>query len=803
METILHDIRYAVRVLARSRSFTFAALLTLTLGIGATTSIFSVLYGVVFQPLPYPDSARLLTIWQTDPHNGRISDTASLPDLRDWQAQSRSFQHISGFYSGNATITDPPREAERVGSALILWDLFATLGVRPAIGRAFTAADDVKNAAPVVIISDQLWRTRYGAQPILDRNVMVDGKPHRVVGVMPRDFDLPPAAAIWMPFVAESAEYAVMRGVHNITTIGRLQPRATLASAQAEMAGIMARMEKANPADDAGRGVRIESMRDAVVGSARPRLLMLAAAVSLVLLIGCINVAGLMLARSNARSREMAIRASLGASRTRLARQLFIESLVLSLGGAILGIAFTIVATKVLVAMLPALPRAESIGLHPPVLAFAVFVAVCSAIAFGLAPALRASKRGAFDSLRGRSLNPRRSLARSILVVVELALAMVLVVGAALFLASLKRLLSVDPGFNTEHVLTARIELPAATYPTPGLHVYPKWPRATNFFGELLPKLRSTPGVEKAALAMMHPFGGGWSTQISIEGVPEQPDDARDEVRIRIVSSQYFEALGIPLLRGRTFDERDRPGAPETIIINDAFVKRYFPHVDPIGKHIDIWKRSKEIVGVVRGERFRGLDQQVEPAMYPPLDQMPMSGLTIVLRTRGDAMAQAAAVRDAVHSIDRGIAVSSIEPVDAQIAQSIATPRFQTALVTLFGCIALILAAVGLYGLIAYQVQRRTREIGIRVALGAKQSEIAILVVKQGLTLALIGITIGAGAAFGVTRFIAAALFSVSATDPRVFALVAAMLTLVALAASYIPARRASRVDPSVALRYE
>jgi putative ABC transport system permease protein len=716
--------------------------------------------------------------------------------------QAHSFERISGVYSGNATIIDPSHEAERVNSALVVDDLFGTLGVGPAIGRGLTAADNVKNAAPVVIISDSLWKKRYNGGAVLDRNIVVEGRPHRVIGVMPPRFDFPGKVEVWMPFVPESAEFAFLRGVHNIFALARLKPNVAPAAASAEMNAIAARMAKTLP-DDAGRGARVESLEDAVVGNVRPRLFVLGVAVSLVLLIGCINVAGLMLARSGARSREFAIRASLGASRKRVAQQLFIESLILSLGGATLGIAFTVMATKLLTRFLPSLPRSQSIGLHVPVLGFAIIIAVLSAIGFGVVPAIRASRSGGFPGLLGRSFDPKRARGRSVLVVVEVALAMVLVVGAALFLVSLKRLLSVDPGFRTDHILTAKIELPPATYPVPGREAYPKWPRATNFFGGLLPDLRAIPGVEKAAMGMMHPFGSGWTTQVSVEGVPEQPAGAHDEVRVRVVSSQYFEALGIPLLRGRTFDARDQAGAPETIIVNEAFVRRYFPHADPMGKHIDFWGRSKEIVGIVRGERFRGLDRSVEPAMYPPLDQMPMSGLTIVLRTSANPMSYAAAVRDAVHSIDPGIAVSSIEPVDAQISLSTATPRFLTALVTLFGFMALVLAAVGLYGLIAYQVQQRTREIGIRVALGAQRREIVMLVVKQGLALSLTGIAIGMAAATGITRLIASTLFQISATDPRVFASVAATLTLVAIVASCIPAWRASRIDPSVALRYE
>jgi putative ABC transport system permease protein len=803
METILQDIRYAVRVLARSRAFTFAALLTLMLGIGATTSIFSVLYGVVFQPLPYPDPSRLVIVWETDPHNNSYTEGSSLPDFVDWKAQSHSFQRIAGGRAATSTLADSGREAERVNSAMVLPGWFETLGVLPSIGRTITERDDVKNAEPVVLISDRLWHERYGGAAVLDRMITLDGQPHRIIGVMPEGFGFPNDAAVWMPFVANASEHMFLRGVHALLVVGRLTPSAGIATAQSEMSGIMRRLEKLNPADDAGRGIHVETVQDALVGEVRPRLLLLTAAVSLVLLIGCINIAGLMLARANARSREIAIRTSLGASRARLTRQLLVESLVLSFAGTILGIGLAVVATRALLILLPTLPRARAIGMHAPVLLFAAATGIGSALLFGLVPALRASRGGMFDSLRGRALDKSRTRLRATLVVAEIALAVVLVVGAGLFLASLSRLLSVDPGIRTDHVLTAAIELPSSTYPVPGRAVYPHWPKATNFYAELLTRLRAIPGVISAAAAINHPLNAGWTSQVTAEGQAAQPEGERDESRIRIVSGGYFESLGIPLLRGRTFDARDRSGAPDTLLINEAFARRYFPRVDPVGKHVSMWGKSKEVVGVVRGERFRGLGAESDPAIYPPLEQMPMSSVTLILRVEGDPMRYASPVRSAVRAIDSGIAVSNVEPVGVQLTRSIATPRFQTTLVTLFGCIALVLAAVGLYGLIAYQVQQRTREIGIRVALGAQQSEIAILVVKQGLVLALIGIAIGIAAALGVTRFIAAALFNVSATDPGVFAVVAAMLTFVALIASYIPARRASRVDPCVALRYE
>lgn len=802
METIIQDIRYAVRVLARSRSFTIASLLTLALGIGATTAIFSVLYCVVIDPLPFHDPSRLMVLWETDPHNNSFHEGASYPDLRDWQAQTHSFEQISGSGSGTVTLTDPSRDAERVASGLVLEGVFETLGVRPQMGRSFTASDDVKNAAPVTIISDRLWHQRYGGGSILDRNVMVDGKPYRVIGVMPAAFSFPARTEIWLPFVASSGEFGTLRGVHNLIAIGRLRADTTVSSAQAEMTLIMKRLA-AHETDTAGRGSRIEPMHEAVVGDVRPRLLMLTAAVSIVLLIGCINVAGLMLARATSRSKELAIRASLGASRGRVARQLFVESLVLSLAGAILGVGLAAVATRALVAMLPSLPRASGIGMRAPVLAFAILTAIASAVVFGLVPAFRASAAGAFSDLRGRSHDPRRSMGRSILVVAELALAVILVVGAGLFLESLKRLTAIDPGVKMDHVLTAAIELPASSYPVPARKDYPNWPRATVFYTDLLTRLRGIHGVRDAALALNHPFASGWTTEFSVEGLPDQPEGSRDEMRVRSVTSGYFEALGIPLLRGRTIKESDRAGGAEVALINEAFARRYFANTDPIGKHVSFWGHSKQIIGVVRGERFRGLERQSDAAIYPALSQVPMSSLTIVLRVDGDPMGYAGAVRNAVHAIDRGIAVDHIEPVGALLSQSTATPQFQTALITLFGLVALVLAAIGLYGLIAYQVQQRTHEIGIRLALGAQQGQVLTLVIKRGLALALAGIAIGLVCALGATRFIAASLFQVSTTDPKVFGLVSVTLALIALAASYIPARAAARVDPATALRYE
>jgi putative ABC transport system permease protein len=499
----------------------------------------------------------------------------------------------------------------------------------------------------------------------------------------------------------------------------------------------------------------------------------------------------------------MAIRASLGASRGQIVRQLFIESLVLALGGATIGVLLAAWSTKAIVAMLPGIPRAQSIGMRLPVLLFAVGVALLSAILFGLVPAFRASAGGAFNALRGRSQEGAHTLGRSILVIAEVALAVVLVTGAGLFLRSLLKLLSVDSGVRAEHVLSASIELPSARYPVPGRKVYPHWPQATNFYPQLLTKLRALPGVRDAALSYAHPFASAFDTQMDVEGMPHQAAGARDEMRVRAVSAGYFETLGITLLRGRTLRETDLEGSGEVLVINEAFAKRYFAGTDPIGKRISFWDHDRRVVGVVRGERFRGLDRDIEPAVYPALPQMPFGSMTILLRVDGEPSNYSNAVRTSVRSLDPTIAVADVEPVAERLVRATSAPRLQTTLITLFGLVALLLAAIGLYGLIAYQVQQRTHEIGIRVALGATRANILRLILGRGIALAMIGVAIGVAAALGTTRIAAKALFQVSATDPAVFGSVALMLALIALVASYVPARRAARVQPAEALRYE
>jgi putative ABC transport system permease protein len=802
METLLRDVRYAVRVLARSRAFTLATLLTLAIGIGATTAIFSVLYAVVLDPLPFPDSSRLMIIYETDRHNGTQREGTSIPDLLDWQAQARSFSHLSGFRSGNATLADPAHEAERVHAAFVMSSLFPTLGIAPARGRAFTAADDLRNAAPVVIISDSLWRRRFGGAIVIDQSLLVDGRPHRIAAVMPPHVDFPARTDVWMPLLDGAGEFTTLRGVHSTLAAGRLAPGVTQAKAQAEMNVVMARIG-AHDAGTSGRGANVMSMQEAVVGDVRPRLLLLTVAVALVLLIGCINVAGLMLAQAGARSRELAIRASLGAPRWRVARQLFVESLVLALGGATIGVAFAAWGTKAIVAMVPALPRAQSIGLRPPVLLFAVGMAILSALFFGLVPAFRASAGGAFVALRGRGNHVSSSVGRSLLVIAEVALAVVLVTGAGLFLRSLVKLMNVDTGVQTEHVLSASIELPPARYPVPSMKAYPHWPAFNSFYPRLLASLHAIPGVHEAALSFAHPFDAAFTTEMDVEGMPPQPAGARDEMRVRAVSPHYFELLGIPLLRGRTLRETDVEGSGDVLVINEAMAKRYFAGKDPIGKRISFWGHDRRVIGVVRGERFRGLDREIDPAVYPSLAQMPFSNLTILLRVEGDPARYGNAIRSVVDALDSTIAVAQVEPVADRLFQSTAEPRFQTTLITLFGLVALLLAAIGLYGLVAYQVQQRTHEIGIRAALGATRSAILRLIVGRGLALALAGIGTGIFAALLTTRLVASALFHVSASDPLIFGGVAILLTAVALVASYVPARRAAKVSPSVALRYE
>ncbi len=800
----MNDFRFALRSLVKQPGYAIAAILTLAIAIGANTSMFSILYAVVLEPLPFRDPDRLVRVWETDQHNASPREGASMPDFEDWKKQQHVFASLAGTTSRMLNFTEPNAEAERIASSGVSHDYFAMVGVRPLAGRSFVPGDDRAGAEPVVIISDAFWQRRFGRANVIGRAITLDAKAYTVVGVMPANATVISSGVdVWLPLTAAVAPFGDVRGVHNVYVIARLKDGVDAAKAENEMKVIAARLEKQYADDNRGRGVMIEPLHDSLVSNARPRLYILSAAVLAVLLIACINVAGLMLARADARARELAVRASLGASRARIVRQLLTESVALASIGGLLGVVVAWWATKTLLAMAPALPRAQAIGISIPVLLFAVAASMLSAILFGVIPAVRTSAvqpalaLGARGSVRGT-----RTAGRGVLVIVEVALAVVLVVGAGLLLKSFARLLAVDVGMKSGNVVTFSLKLPEAKYPLPDRATYPRWPEATQFYERALERVAGVPNVRSAVLAMNHPLASGWTSQISIAGQP-QSDGPKDEVRIRAVSPGYFETLGIPLLRGRTVARTDRTDAPLVAVINEALAKKYFPDRNPIDERIDLWGKSRTIIGVVKGERFGGPAADAEPALYPPLAQMPMSDVTLAVRAGGDPQSVIAGVRDTMRSIDPDIALYDIETLDETLSHSVATPRFQAVLITSFGAIALLLAAIGLYALIAYQVQQRTNEIGVRLALGATQKEIARLVLLRAASLALTGIAIGLVGALATGRFLQAVVFQVSPRDPAIYIAVPLLLAIIALLATWVPVRRAMRLDPAIALHVD
>jgi putative ABC transport system permease protein len=801
----MQDLRFAFRNLAKSPGFAAAAILTLALAIGANTAMFSILYAVVLEPLAFRDPDRVVRVWQTDQHNSSLREGASAPDLRDWKQQQRVFSGMVGITGSDLNLTERNAEPERVSTAGVSHDYFAVLGITPSAGRTFVAADDREGAEPVAILGEALWQRRFARGNVIGRRITLDGRSYEIVGVAPRSATLARFGTdVFIPLTLAVAPFGNERGVHSVSVIARLKDGVSIERAQAEMAIISSRLAEQYPEDNQGRGAFVERLHDAMVRDARPRLYILFAAVAAVLLIACINVAGLMLARADTRVRELAIRASLGASRTRIVRQLLTESMAIAVSGGILGLLFAWGATRTLLAFAPMIPRADSIAIDLPVLFFALAATFLSAILFGVLPALRTSAvqpASVLGSARG-VMRGTRTAGRGVLVVAEVAMAVMLVIGAGLLLKSFAKLLAVDVGVVTDRVVTFSMQLPRTRYQMPPRSRYPNWPEATNFYEQVLEKVRTMPGVTNAALGVNHPLESGFTSGVEIVGRPAT-DGPRDEVRNRAVSPTYFETLGIPLLRGRVLSPDDRVTTPMVVVINEPLARRYFGSEDPIGKQLSFWGRPRTIVGVVKGERFGGPQAELEPAMYPPLAQLPMNDLTLVVRSRTAPASIIPAVQRAMREIDPEIALYDVATLDETLGRTMATPRFQAVLITSFGAIALLLAAIGLYALLAYQVQQRTNEIGIRLALGATRSQVARLVLTRAVSLALTGIAVGLAGAFFTARFLKSVVFQISTTDPVIYAAVPLLLIVIALAATWLPARRAMRLDPAIALHVE
>lgn len=807
METFIQDIRFGIRMLAKKPMFSIIAVITLALGIGANTAIFSVVNGVLLRPLPFKEPDRLMMIRETKlPQFPEFSVAPG--NFLDWKKQNTVFERLVAYKGSSLNLigTDDP---ERLRALNVTEGFFAMLGAQPQLGRDFLAEEDQVGHNNVVILSYGLWQRRFSGDPkILNQTITLNRQAYTVIGVMPATFHFGSGENeldLWTP-MAFTEEQAQNHGGHGLVAIGQLKPGITVDQARAEMSAIAGRLAAQYPVD-IGWDVKIMPLLEFSVRSIKPALLILLVAVAFVLLIACANVANLLLARAAGRQKEIATRTSLGASRWRIVRQLLTESLLLSLLGGALGLALAKWGMDLLLTLAPPdLPRLNNVSLDGRALAFTATITLLTGVIFGLVPALQSSKPNLNETMkdagRGSTEGGRRQRIRSILVVLEVATALVLLVGAGLMIKSFWQLQKVDPGFNPDNTLTVQVSLPKTKYPEESQQV--------AFFQQLIERVATLPGVQSAGAGHVVPLSGNdFVLAFEIDGRPPLQPGVTQSTNYYSVSADYFKAMGIPLRRGRVFTERDIKDSPRVAVINETMAKKIFPDEDPIGKRITFDNRQKgnpewfEIVGIVGDVKQYSLDQVTTMQTYEPYIQQTFPYMTLVVRTTGDPTNLNAAIRSEVLKLDKEQPTTNFKTLNEFFSISIAQQRFSVVLLGMFAVVALVLSAVGIYGVLSYAVTQRTHEIGIRVALGAGKRDVLRLVVGQGMLLTVIGVAGGLGAAFALTRLMASLLFGVTATDAVTFASVASLLLAVALLACYIPARRATKVDPLVALRYE
>jgi putative ABC transport system permease protein len=807
MNSVIKDIRFAVRSLLKHPAFTAIAVVTLALGIGGSTSIFTVVDAALLRGLPYKSPENLYHLWEQTPKADYPKREFSYPDYQDY-LQNNVFESMAAYTGGGALLSGAG-ETESIAAPRVSANFFSVLGVDPLLGRTFQAGEDQQGGPRVTILTYGLWQRRFGGDPsVIGKAVTINGESYSIIGVLPASFQFALRNNdLWLPY-QPTQNQLTRRFMHGTNLIGRLKPQMQAAAAQSELNVIASRIEQQHNDSHAGTSMRLVPLQEEIVGKVRPILMVLLGAVGFVLLIACANVASLLLTRSLSRQKEVAIRSALGASRWRVVRQLLTESLLLSLVGGAAGLLIAYWGVPALVASIPqqqliSMPFLKGLSLDSTILAFSFGLSLLTGLVFGLAPALQASRLDLNEVLKegGRNASAGASQRlRSAFVVTEIALAVVLLIGAGLMMKSMLRLLQTDVGFNTENVMTMTVVLPPTKYTDPNQQI--------RFNDQLRERVQSLPGVVGAGTVNMLPLTSGNTTRFYVDGDPIPAPGKEIESNIRVASDDYFKALGIPLLAGRTFDVRDTADTPVNVIINKTIADRVFAGRDPVGKRLrypSIQADPITVIGVVGDVKITGLDEAVKPVLYYSFRQGPSTFANLVARTSSDPNALAGAIRNEVRNLEPEAAILNVRTMHEMISQTPASfmRRFPALLISIFAGVALLLASIGIYGVVSYSVSQQTHYIGVRMALGAKPSDILKMVLKQGLVMALLGVTIGVLAALGLMRLLSTLLYEVSTNDVGTFAIVTGTLFFVALLACYLPARRATKVDPLVALRYE
>jgi putative ABC transport system permease protein len=820
METFWQDLRYGLRSLRRNPGFAIVAIVTLAIGIGANAAIFSAINGVLLRPLPFPESKRLVTVWETDVDRNVVHGTASPAEYLDWQEMNHSFENLGGWRGLYFTITGSG-DPERVWGSEVSGNFFQMLRVSPALGRDFERDDEQPGHAPVVILTDGLWRRHFGGDPgLIGKTIQLDGKPATVIGILPRGFSLygtAPEFDVWKPFEFDRAK--LDRENHELVIFGRLQPGVTVAQAQTEMRAIQAELKRKYPGIDQKNGLRVVGFHDELVSALRPGLMLLLAAVAFLLLIASANVANLLLARAAAREREIAVRTSLGAGRGRILRQLLTESFLLALIGAAVGIVFAYGGLQLLRAFLPPptghgqIPHPEWIRIDGTVLLFTIGIALLTSVIFGLAPSMQVARAKIYESLkegsRGTTSGRRSQFIRSALIVSEVGFSLVLLVGASLLVRSFSLMMSENLGFNPSNLLTMQIFLSPADYPaTPGV---------SNFYSDVLGRVSALPGVDSASAVNFLPLTG-WNVfcNFEIEGHPIAESDEQPTTQYRVADWRYLQTMGISLKEGRSFTAADGPDAQGVAVINETLAHRYWPGQDPVGQQIKLifpstrqpWDAEPRsgwltIIGISGDARDWAWGEAKAGQMYLPLAQDASRIMHLTIRSKGDPTQLTSDIRHAVEAVDPNQPVTDVRSMDGYVTMAVAQKRLNMSLLAFFAIVAGVLAAIGIYGVMGYAVEQRSHEIGIRMALGARPEDVVKMIVRDGMKLALLGLTLGLIGSLIAMKYLESQLYGIKARDPLTFIGVGVALALVALAACYIPARRATKVDPLSALRYE